>query len=770
MSNLTFDIKDNDTKDIFDNNPLLINIINKNNEGIDQGINICTIRCGQEIDNCNSITINSMTNYGNILSLNTQSNNTCNVKIPYESEGDNKNYIFKNIYITVPSLHRIANIIYDMEIFIVFTAIQKNGTKLNLVLCSLFSGTDGVPASGDPNLLPYTLLNELFSGKNTVPEIHATNTIKLTPNPIDLSSFIPSVGNRSFYIYTHPKNVNTNIRVFKTTLNVSNSILSILKNKLTPGTKYANMKNTINVSLNPSNIFFYISEDITQKYTSFANNTVTKNKKEKYTNKKDTISTKIKKSSKKIQSNSIKYNIKKSSNKEKNDDDDDDDNDESIKDSDSDDSSNDSSNDSLDDPEALSKNIEKYDDSTDNVSKTADNFVDTDNKNIVSVIIYIGFVFISLLFLYIITNNCINNPSEGSVSQELFISMFKKSPQFQKTAWNKICFFILYIFCIILGLIMIIYLLIFFYNPTTFLIRSSSTLLFAIFIFIVAAFVFLGKYIYYRFETSKASDYNYSNCDNYTFKLFEWYSIKEILNLFTQNEVYNTETTTDSSISTTIESKKEPNKKENLKTENSLPGPNDGNGFSAQQTFENLGSIGIIMEKKPLTSLIFILFVLFIFILSCYLFPNYDNISSGYVKDFVRICGLTSVIYSFIYLVIYLISCGKIGYFINNNYSKIDNSKIIIIVLFIITLITIISIIMYYSNPKNKTEKNNIEIINIPTFIKAFLIFLLTSLCIFLVFMLYIIYQKYFRVKVDKLDIQENTNSNPRIEESSVDK
>jgi carbonic anhydrase len=121
MSKLTFDIKDNDTKDIFDNNPFLINITGS--------VNICEIRCGQEIDNCNSIKINTMTNYGNILSLNTDTNIKCNVKLPYESEGDNKNYIFKKIFVSVPSLHRINNTIYDMEIFIVFTSMQKDGTK-----------------------------------------------------------------------------------------------------------------------------------------------------------------------------------------------------------------------------------------------------------------------------------------------------------------------------------------------------------------------------------------------------------------------------------------------------------------------------------------------------------------------------------------------------------------------------------------------------------------------------------------------------------------
>ena len=51
---------------------------------------------------------------------------------------------------------------------------------------------------------------------------------------------------------------------------------------------------------------------------------------------------------------------------------------------------------SLDDDIESKKNIEKYDDD----SKILDHFSDTDNKNIISVITYLGFVFTSILFLY----------------------------------------------------------------------------------------------------------------------------------------------------------------------------------------------------------------------------------------------------------------------------------------------------------------------------------------------------------------------------------
>ena len=743
MSKLTFDIKDNEIKDIFDNNnPFLINISGS--------VNVCTIRCGQEIDNCNSIKINTMTNYGNILSLNTDANIKCNVKLPYESEGDNKSYVFKTILATVPSLHRINGTIYDMELFTVFTSIQKDGTKLNLILCTLLSGTDGVPSSGDPKLLNFKLLNELFSGKNTVPEKFGTASIKLVPNPVDLSSFIPSIGNRSFYSYTHPKSLNTNIRVFKSTLLVSNNILSILKNKLTPGNTYTNMKNTINTSVNPaSGLFFYYSEDFTNNYSSFEVNKgfeykledkkkhnedknkandkkkTEKNDKKKANNKKKTSSSKSssnQNNKKDLKSSSTTKKSKKEKFSNYNDDETNpqsdevelDDNIEDFEDESNQDSNEESSNESYDEDEdddklyendnkSKKKLKEKYEDSL-YISSTETNFVDTDNKNIVSVIINTGFIFATLLFLYIIVSNCINNPSGKPINELYFMDKFNNSTEFKYSALSKLSFIGLYVFCLLLGLIMLIYLLLFFYSPSKFLIQSSTALMVTILIFIILSFVALVSYVYFRCKANASGEsVDYSDCDKYTLKMLEWFSIKNILQTLGGNELNNP-----------MSGGADP--------ENPMPGINSNlilgtkiSGFNS--TIEML---------NPLWLIIFMLFVPFVFILSCYLFPNYDNIYSGYVKDFVRTSGANSIIYSIIYILLFLGSYSFMGTYINNNYLTIENSKMIMMTLFIILLIILCSVFV------NKMI----------TFMKAFFIFLLVFLSLFLLFMGYIFYKK----------------------------
>jgi len=108
---------------------------------------------------------------------------------------------------------------------------------------------------------------------NIVPDIHGTNEINGSPNPIDLSNFLPIPGFRNFYDYTHPKNSNVNFRVFQTPLSVSNSVLTILRNKLTPGSIMTNFKAAINNVINPAEgLFFYFNEDLTNKYKNFQKN------------------------------------------------------------------------------------------------------------------------------------------------------------------------------------------------------------------------------------------------------------------------------------------------------------------------------------------------------------------------------------------------------------------------------------------------------------------------------------------------------------------
>jgi hypothetical protein len=166
---------------------------------------------------------------------------------------------------------------FDMETFLIFSSIQKNGNILYICLCTLSSGTSSLPAN-DPKLLNFTLMNELLSKNNTVPEMYGTNEIKTVPNPVDLSNFIPPEGYRNFYDYTHPSNTKVNFRVYQTPMNVSNEVLNILKSKLTPGNIFTNFQAAITQTLNPvDGLFFYFSEDLTNRYKGYQINNKTNN-------------------------------------------------------------------------------------------------------------------------------------------------------------------------------------------------------------------------------------------------------------------------------------------------------------------------------------------------------------------------------------------------------------------------------------------------------------------------------------------------------------
>jgi carbonic anhydrase len=276
---LNLQVKDESLKDIVYNNPYYIDIKGS--------VNICLIRCGQEIDSCKSITFSTMTNYGKILVLNPNNSKIgkCAIKLAYDTSNDNKdnngnaNYQFVKAFVTVPSLHKLNGQIYDMETFLVFSSVQKNGNILYVVLCTLSNGTPNVPQTNDPTLLNYKLLTELFTKNNIIPEIYGTKEIKSIPNPVDLSSFIPPLGLRSFYDYTHPLNNKVNFRVFQKVMNVGNDVLTNLRSKLTPGLTYDNFKSSILKTINPfEGLFFYFSEDLTNRYKSFEVN----KKKEKF--------------------------------------------------------------------------------------------------------------------------------------------------------------------------------------------------------------------------------------------------------------------------------------------------------------------------------------------------------------------------------------------------------------------------------------------------------------------------------------------------------
>lgn len=264
---LNLDVGNDDTlKNIFSNNPQYIDISGS--------VNICLVRCGQTIDQCNEVQLSSMTNYGKILVINPTPNNKikCAIKLAFDTSIGDSNYTFEKIIFSIPTMHRLNGQIYDMESILVFSS-KKDDNKLYTCLCSLYSGVDNVQSS-DPKLLTFKLLTELFSTSNPIPKQFETSPISGKPNPIDISNFIPPSGMRSFYDYTHPSNTKVNFRIFQNILNVPNSVLSALKLQIIPK-GFDDFKDSISKSSNPTDgLFIYYSEDLTDRYKSLSvNNT-----------------------------------------------------------------------------------------------------------------------------------------------------------------------------------------------------------------------------------------------------------------------------------------------------------------------------------------------------------------------------------------------------------------------------------------------------------------------------------------------------------------
>ncbi len=269
---LEFQIKDEFFKNITKGNPYYIDIKGS--------VNICLIRCGQEITECNSVNFSSMTNYGKILVLNSDPKKVgkCNIKLAFDSVNESKGadgsskYTFQKAFFTVPSLHRINGAFADMETFLIFSSTQLDGSTLYVCVCAMSNATDYVE-SNDWKLLNYKLMNELFVKNTQVPEMFQTNSINGPPNPVDLMNFLPVEGLRSFYDYTNPSNTKVNFKVYQTPLAVSTEVIEALKAKLTPKNIYQNFKDAISLTQNPATgLYFYFSQDLSGKYKSLAQN------------------------------------------------------------------------------------------------------------------------------------------------------------------------------------------------------------------------------------------------------------------------------------------------------------------------------------------------------------------------------------------------------------------------------------------------------------------------------------------------------------------
>ena len=267
---LKLESTDNTLNNVFNEYPFYIDIKGS--------VSICIIKCAQEIEACNEIKLASMSNNGKYLLLNPSSKTQakCNIKLACDSNNDTINdkgeasYKFEKSFITVPSLHRIDGKLFDLETFLIFSSVQKNGNILYIVLCSLSNGVGNMPTDSS-KLVSYKLFDELFTGSIEIPEIHGTKPIG--DFPIDLTNFIPSKGNRNFYDYVHPKNSMVNFRIFQSPLDVSNDCLNNLRQKLTPGTIFSDFKLALTQNINPpNNLYFYFSQDLTKNYESFSEN------------------------------------------------------------------------------------------------------------------------------------------------------------------------------------------------------------------------------------------------------------------------------------------------------------------------------------------------------------------------------------------------------------------------------------------------------------------------------------------------------------------
>ncbi len=248
--------------------PYLVNI-----EG---SVNICMTLCGQDIEGCNQVEFINMKNAKSLLIMEPKPNSVrkCGIKLAFDSTSDTSidtgygNYVLEKLFISVPSFHRLNKQIFDLEVYLVYSSKQKDGSKIYVVMCSLYTGVDSV-APSDWRFVTYKLMNELFGNLDKIPNPNQTMGIGAPPNPIDVQSFIPREGYRNFYEYTHPRNTKVNFRIFSTPMFVSTAVIRNLQSKLFFGSDYTNFKSMIQQSTNPpSGLFIFFSQDVTKNIDS----------------------------------------------------------------------------------------------------------------------------------------------------------------------------------------------------------------------------------------------------------------------------------------------------------------------------------------------------------------------------------------------------------------------------------------------------------------------------------------------------------------------
>lgn len=263
----------------------IINEIFKNqiqNTHIQGDVNLCVKRCGQEIDGCHEVNFANMTNHGKVMVLNKRegvSGNAakCNIRKAFDDDdhAEFSTYEFEKMFVMTPSFHKIESVIYDAEFGLIFSKSGKDGKKRYMVLCIL-ANSASEPKSGS-ELLFYKLTDALFGMSQSLPEFSSKREINSPPNPVQLSNFLPPIGERSFYEYTYDHSKSVCYRIFQKPMGISAKVLNNLRQKLMPQKMYGEYKTALQAYENNKRglVIFYKEDYQTERRESMENEKTT---------------------------------------------------------------------------------------------------------------------------------------------------------------------------------------------------------------------------------------------------------------------------------------------------------------------------------------------------------------------------------------------------------------------------------------------------------------------------------------------------------------
>ncbi len=263
----------------------IINEIFKNqiqNTHIQGDVNLCVKRCGQEIDGCHEVNFANMTNHGKVMVLNKRegvSGNAakCNIRKAFDDDdhAEFSTYEFEKMFVMTPSFHKIESVIYDAEFGLIFSKSGKDGKKRYMVLC-IFANSASEPKSGS-ELLFYKLTDALFGMSQSLPEFSSKREINSPPNPVQLSNFLPPIGERSFYEYTYDHSKSVCYRIFQKPMGISAKVLNNLRQKLMPQKMYGEYKTALQAYENNKRglVIFYKEDYQTERRESMENENTT---------------------------------------------------------------------------------------------------------------------------------------------------------------------------------------------------------------------------------------------------------------------------------------------------------------------------------------------------------------------------------------------------------------------------------------------------------------------------------------------------------------